>query len=166
MRISLIVAMSENRVIGRNGTLPWRLADDLRRFKQRTMGHHILMGRKTFESIDRLLPGRTSVVISRQKELDAGGALTAASLDEALQRAAHDEEVFVIGGAEVYQLALPRVHRLYVTTVHAHIDGDRWFPEFPEEAWQVVETSHHPADVNNAYDHTFRILDHRPGRDT
>jgi dihydrofolate reductase len=161
MRLSLIVAMSENRVIGREGALPWRLSDDLRRFKNLTMGHHLLMGRKTFESIGRLLPGRTSVVISRQSDLNACGALVAPSLQQAIQRAEHDDEVFVIGGAEIYQQALPRVERLYLTLVHAHIDGDRWFPEFPEDEWNVVETSFHSANDRNAYDHTFRVLDRR-----
>jgi dihydrofolate reductase len=155
--------MSENRVIGREGSLPWRLSDDLRRFKQLTMGHHILMGRKTYESIGRLLPGRISVVISRQIDFDAGSALLAPSLEQAIQRAAHDNEVFVIGGAEIYQQALPLVERLYITLVHAHIDGDRWFPEFSEADWRVVEASFHPANDRNAYDHTFRILDRRKG---
>jgi len=159
MKISLIVAMSENRVIGRGGALPWHLSADLRRFKQITMGHSIIMGRKTFESIGRLLPGRTSIVLSRQSDLDAGGALVAPSLEEALRLAAGDDEAFIIGGEEVYRLALPVADRLYVTAVHAHLDGDRWFPELSENEWRLGRETRHPADEKNGYDYSFRLLE-------
>src|SRR5678816_4428678 len=136
MHLSLIVALDRNRVIGRDGTLPWRLSADLKRFKALTMGHHLIMGRKTFDSLPRLLPGRTSVVVSRSQESlarrasegNAGGDAEklhfAPSLAAAISLAAADSEVFVIGGAQIYELALPRADRLYVTHVEAEVDGD------------------------------------------
>jgi dihydrofolate reductase len=159
MRISLIVAMSENRVIGRQGQLPWRLSADLRRFKRLTMGHHIVMGRKTFESIGCLLPGRTSVVVTRQPDYAAEGAVVASDLKEALARCRDDDEVFIIGGAEIYRLALPHVHRIYLTRVHACIEGDTHFPGFSRDQWQQLETQHYPADEKNQYEHSFEIYD-------
>src|SRR5262252_9100268 len=116
-RLSLIVAMAGNRVIGRDGQLPWRLPADQRRFKALTMGHHIIMGRKTWESIGRPLPGRTSVVVTRNAQYAAPGALLAASLPEALALAQHDPEPFVIGGAEIFREALPFSNRVYLTEV-------------------------------------------------
>lgn len=159
MRLSLIVAMSENGVIGRDGDLPWRLSADLKRFKKITMGHHIVMGRKTYESIGRLLPGRTSVILTRQPDLTAEGAVVAHSLDEALEIARDDDEVFVIGGAELYDRALPRVDRIYLTLVNAHVAGDTTFPEFEPSDWKVIEKTSHDADQRNELPHTFTILD-------
>ncbi len=159
MVISLIVAMSDNRVIGRDGDLPWRLSADLRRFKRLTMGHHIIMGRKTFESIGRLLPGRTSIVISRRQDYDAKGAKLARDLNDAIQLAGDDNEVFVIGGAEIYRLALPRVDRIYMTAVHVAIEGDTYFPEFDARQWRLIEDERHAADEKNQYDYNFRIYE-------
>ncbi len=159
MRVSLIVAMAENGVIGRRGDLPWRLSADLRRFKRLTMGHHIVMGRRTFESIGRLLPGRTSIVISRQADYDPGAALLAGTLDEALDMAAGDEEVFVIGGAEIYRLVLPRVRRMYVTAVHADLEGDTTFPVYDPRDWRLIEDERHAADEKNQFDYSFRVYD-------
>ena len=159
MRLALIVAMSENGVIGRDGELPWRLSADLKRFKSLTMGHHIVMGRKTFESIGRPLPGRTSVVLTRQPDFAADGAVTVNSLDEALRVAADDDEVFVIGGAELYGQALPRVDRLYLTLVNATVTGDATFPEFEPGDWKVIEKSSHATDKRNEFPSTFMILD-------
>lgn len=159
MRVSLIVAMSENRVIGRDGQLPWHLSADLRRFKRLTMGHHIIMGRRTFESIGRLLPGRITVVVTHQPDYDAGEALIAHSIDEALRLAANDDEAFVIGGGQVYGQALPTVDRIYLTRVHAEIHGDAVFPEWQFDAWQVVEQSRHSADEQNEYEHSFLVYD-------
>lgn len=159
MKISLIVAMSENRVIGRDGDLPWHLSADLRRFKQLTMGHHIIMGRKTFESIGRLLPGRTTVVVTRQADYDVGGALVAGDLETAMQQAASDDEAFIVGGAEIYSLALPHVERLYVTRVHTEVRGDTLFPELETSRWQLVEQDRHPRDEKNDYDYSFCVYD-------
>jgi len=160
MKLSLIVAMSDNRVIGREGGLPWHLSADLRRFKRLTMGHYLLMGRKTFESIGRPLPGRTSVVITRQSDYQVPeGVLLARSLDEALQMVRNEDEVFVIGGGEIYEQTLPLAGRLYVTHVHAVVDGDTYFPPFDQDAWQVVEQSRHEPDEKNAYPYSFITLE-------
>lgn len=159
MRLSLIVAMAENGVIGRDGDLPWRLSADLKRFKKLTMGHHIVMGRKTFESIGRLLPGRTSVVLTKQSAFEAAGAEVVHDLDEAVQVAGDDAEAFIIGGAEIYEVALPRVDRLYLTIVNADVAGDANFPEFEPSDWQVVEKTSHESDERNEFSHTFMILD-------
>jgi dihydrofolate reductase len=159
MRCSLIVAMSENRVIGRRGGLPWHLSADLRRFKRLTMGHHILMGRKTFESIGRPLPGRTSIVISRQAGYQPEGALLANSIDAAKQLAGDDDELFFIGGGEIYRQVLPAVDRIYMTLVHAEVEGDTFFPPLSMAQWRVTEETRHPADEKNPYDLTFLVYD-------
>lgn len=125
---SLIVAMARNGVIGRDNTMPWHLPSELARFKRITMGHHIVMGRKTFESIGRLLPGRTSVIVTRNPGYSVEGALIANSLPEALDRCAGDSEPFVIGGAQLFAEALPGVRRIYLTTIDADIDGDVKMP--------------------------------------
>ncbi len=161
MRISLIVAMSENRVIGSHGGLPWRLSADLKRFKRLTMGHHIIMGRKTYESIGRLLPGRTSVIITRQAGYEVPGAIVAHSFDEALELAADDSEVFIVGGAEIYRQALPRADRVYLTRVHATVDGDTSFADFKETDWSMTGEESHPADDQNEYRHTFCVYDRK-----
>jgi dihydrofolate reductase len=153
--LSLIVAMSENRVIGRNGGLPWRLAADLRRFRRLTMGHPLLMGRKTFESIGRVLPGRTSVVITRQDDYTTAGAVVAHSLEQARLLTSDDDQVFVIGGAEIYRLALPVADRICLTLIHAQVAGDTFFPELSPGDWQLTETIRHPRDEQNEYDHSF-----------
>lgn len=140
MSFNLISAVARNRVIGIHNTLPWRLPEDLQHFKRLTLGHHIVMGRKTFESLGRPLPGRTSVVISR----DAGyavpeGCLLATSLPAALALCGDDPEVFCIGGAQLYAQALPLVDRLYLTEIEADYMGDAWFPEFDRSVWQEIE---------------------------
>ena len=161
MRYSLIVAMSENQVIGRDGGLPWRLSADLRRFKRLTMGHHIVMGRKTYGSIGRPLPGRTSVVISRDPNYAPDGVLVARSIDQAKRLASEDTEAFFIGGGEIYRQVLPEVDRIYVTLVHAEIDGDTLFPELDLTAWDLVESTRAAADDKNEYDHSFLIYDRK-----
>ncbi len=133
---SLISAVARNRVIGIHNTLPWQLPEDLQHFKRLTLGHHILMGRKTFESLGRPLPGRTSVVISR----DAGyalpeGCLLAGSIAEALNLCGDETEVFCIGGAQLYAQVLPQANRLYLTEIDADFEGDAWFPVFDRTAW-------------------------------
>lgn len=159
MRVSLIVAMSENRVIGSGGQLPWHLSADLRRFKRLTMGHHLLMGRRTFESIGRALPGRVSIVLSRQPGLAIPAVVCSPSLEHALQVAADEEELFVIGGGNVYRQMLPQADRLYVTQVHARVSGDVTFPQLSEGEWVLREQSpRHAADDRN--DHSYSFLEY------
>ena len=158
MIVSLIVAMSENRVIGRAGGLPWRLSDDLRRFKRLTTGHTIIMGRRTFASIGRPLPDRTSIVITRQADWQANGTIVVHSLDEALGHAGDADEAFIIGGGEIFKQALPRADRLYLTIVHAELRGDVSFPEIDESAWQCIHEEHHESNERNEYAYTFRDL--------
>lgn len=162
MQLSIIVAVAENGVIGREGTLPWHLSADLQRFKRLTMGHPILMGRRTWESIGRPLPGRTSIVITRQRDYQPGhaGVLVAANLDEALthaRRVSKEIDVaFIIGGARIYEMSLPRADRLLMTVVHAAVDGDVRFPHVDWSAWRLESEESHPADANNDYRHTFQ----------
>lgn len=158
MRLSLIVAISENNVIGHKGGLPWHLSADLKRFKRLTMGHHLVMGRKTFDSIGRLLPGRTTVILTRNADYRVEGAVAAADLESALTQIC-DDEAFVIGGREIYRLALPRVERMYVTAVHATLKGDTFFPEVRWTDWTVVEDERFAADEKNDYDYSFRVFE-------
>jgi len=144
-RISLIVAVARNGVIGKDGKLPWHLPEDLKRFKALTMGHHLIMGRKTWESIGRPLPGRTSVVVTRQSNYSAPGALVTHSLAAAIEACQGDDEIFVIGGAETYREALPRADRVYLTEVLADYAGDTWFPELGGE-WHEVSREPHRGD--------------------
>ena len=157
MRLSLIVAMAEDRVIGRAGDLPWRLSADLRRFKRLTMNHHVVMGRKTYESIGRPLPGRRMIVITRRPDYAAPEVEVAAGLDAALSACAGDDEAFIIGGAEIYRQALPLVDRIYLTLVHAAVDGDVQFPAVDWSAWRLAEDARHAADDKNHYDYSFQV---------
>ncbi|MGB3073045.1 MAG: dihydrofolate reductase [Candidatus Moraniibacteriota bacterium] len=140
--LSIIAAISENRVIGNAGKIPWHLKDDWRRFKERTLGHVIIMGRKTYESIGRPLPGRTNIVITRDTGREIPGCVVVGSLAEALERARaiETEEVFICGGGQIYAEALSQADRLYLTVVHAIMDGDAFFPEYAEEFGKVVES--------------------------
>jgi dihydrofolate reductase len=159
-RASLIVAMTRSGVIGRGGTLPWKLPADLARFKSLTMGHHLLMGRKTFESLGRVLPGRTSVVITRQRDYQPPpGVLVASSLDTALEIAAADPEPFVIGGGEIFREALPRARRIHVTWVEADVAGDTFFPPWDPADWSLRESTPHAADHRNEYPTTFAVYE-------
>jgi len=150
-RLSIIVAMSRNRVIGANGAIPWHLPEELKRFKSVTMGHHIVMGRKTWESIGRPLPGRTTVIVSRQRGYSAPGAKIAHSLDAAVAACGDDSEIFVIGGAELYAQALPRANRLYLTTVDAEIPGDTAMPAFDAGDWREVSSMSFATDERHRY---------------
>ena len=160
MTLSMIVAVSQNRVIGLAGDLPWHLSSDLRRFKRLTTGHTIIMGRKTFESIGRLLPGRRTIVVTRQTDWTFPGAVVTHGLDQAIQAAedAGETEAFVAGGAEIYALALPRVQRIYRTRVHATVSGDVLLPTLSEQAWSVVESQTHSASDRDDHDSTFELL--------
>ncbi len=165
--ISIVVAVAENGVIGASGDLPWRLPDDLRRFKQLTMGHALVMGRKTHESIGRPLPGRISVVLTTQSKYDAGhdDVLVASSLSEALALVTgtemNQQEVFVVGGAKVYRLALPRATRLYRTLVHAKPPGDVTFPEVDLNDWSLSESTEFAADDKNEFACTLQVWQRR-----
>jgi dihydrofolate reductase len=158
MIVSLIVAVSDNGVIGRSGQLPWHLSRDLRRFKRRTLGHHILMGRRTYESIGRPLPGRQGIVITRDPQFQAEGYLVVQSLPEALQCTGDDDEVFVVGGRQIYELALSQAQRLYWTQVHAQVDGDILFPDIDWLQWQLLEEEAFAADDRNEHPCTFRVF--------
>lgn len=161
MRISLIAAVSSNGVIGADGGLPWHLPDDFRYFKQVTMGCPIIMGRRTRESIGRPLPGRRNIVLTRRKDYRADGAIVAGSPDEALAAAGDAEEVFVIGGGEIYALFLDRASRIHLTRVDARVDGDTRFPEIDADDWQLTFAEAHPADERHAHAFEFRVYDRR-----
>ena len=141
--ISLIAAVARNHVIGLNNTLPWHLSEDLKRFRALTKGHHIIMGRKTYESINRLLPGRTTVIVTRNPDYHVPGALVSASLPRAIALCNRDAEVFLIGGAELYREALQLADRLYITAIDAEYEGDAFFPEFDQAAWQEIAREQH-----------------------
>jgi dihydrofolate reductase len=159
--ISLIAAMAQNGTIGRDNGLPWRLADDLKRFKTLTMGKPLLMGRKTYESVGRPLPGRTNIVLTRDRDWRADGVVVVRSLGQALSFARDAEELIAIGGAEIYRLLMPFARRLYLTLVHAEIPGDTFFPDFDSTQWADVECHSHPADERNAYAFTFVTLERK-----
>lgn len=156
MTLSIIVAMAENRVIGRVGSLPWHLPDDLKRFKTLTIGHHLIMGRKTWDSIGRPLPGRTSIVLTRNPAFQVAGVTTAADMHSALAAAGPDSEVFVIGGAEVYAQALPLAQRIFLTLVHESVEGDTVFPPLDPRDWALRNEEHHAADERHAHAFTFQ----------
>ena len=134
--ISIIVATANNGVIGVNNTLPWHLPEDLKRFRALTTGHHIVMGRKTYESLGRLLPNRTTVIVTRNAHYQVAGALIASSLNDAIKKCGNDEEIFLIGGAELYQDALKVANKLYITEIDLSIEGDAFFPKFDMTQWQ------------------------------
>ena len=160
--VSLIAAMSDNRVIGDRGKLPWRLPADLKYFKQTTRDHTIIMGRKTWESIGcKPLPHRRNIVVTRRGDYTVTGGERAASVDEALAMSAGDGEVFVVGGGEIYRLALPRAQRIYMTQVHSVFEGDATFPIFDEKNWSVISRTDHPADGTNPYPFSFVIYENR-----
>ena len=158
-KLSIIVAMAKNRVIGADNKIPWKLSADLKRFKEITMGHHLIMGRRTWESIGRPLPGRTTVIVTHQENYRADGARVARSLDAAIAACAGDDEIFVIGGAQIFGEALPRADRIYLTLVDAEIKGDTYMPEFDLAAWRLHHSETCATDAQNQYDSLFAIYD-------
>jgi dihydrofolate reductase len=160
-RISIIVATDERGAIGRDGQLPWRLPDDLRRFKALTLGKPVIMGRRTWDSIGRPLPGRHNIVISRQASLPAPGATVVGSWDEALAATNVVDEVCVIGGAEIYRLALPVAHVIHLTEVHATVAADTFFPAIDPALWEEVGRLDHAADDRHAFAYSFIDLHRR-----
>lgn len=157
-KLSIIAAFGENRVIGSQGRIPWHLPADFKRFKELTMGHPIIVGRKTFESIGKPLAGRTNIVITTQNDFGAEGCLVAHSLEDALRLAESAEgasEVFVIGGERIYKLALPKAQTMYLTKVHGVFGGDAFFPNFNEGEWRLADSEFHKRDEKNPFDFTF-----------
>lgn len=156
-KLSMIVAASENGVIGVAGDLPWRLSADLKRFKKLTMGHHIIMGRKTYESIGRCLPGRTTVIVTRQSDYLVEGAKVVTSVEAALNVAQSDDCPFVTGGAEIYALLLPHVTEIQLTRVHVEIKGDTFLPGIQWSSWECVESVRHEPDDKNDFAYSFEV---------
>ena len=158
MKLSLIAALATNNVIGRNNQVPWCIPTDLRRFKNLTMGHHLIMGRRTYDSVGRPLPGRTNVVITRRTDWTAEGVTVVHSLEDAVRVAAQagETEAFIAGGAEIYELAIHRADRMHLTRVHAEVEGDTVFPEFDDVSeWKLVDAEHCDADEKNEYPFSF-----------
>ncbi len=160
MLVSLIVAMDEDRGIGKGGKLPWHLSSDLKRFKQLTMGHFLIQGRKTYATIGRPLPGRRMVIVTRDPAYQAPGCQVVHSLDEALKlaEAAGESEAFIGGGGEIFAQALPLADRLYLTRVHAHLDCEVFFPPFEMGDWKIAEREFYPADEQNEHPFTYQLL--------
>jgi len=159
--ITLVVAVADNGVIGRDNALPWHLPEDLKRFKKLTMGKPIVMGRKTFESIGKPLPGRQNIVVTRDAGYQRDGITVVHSVDESLRAASDAAEIMVIGGADLFRLFLPRAGRLHLTRVHADIEGDVRMPIIDERDWIRVESERHELDDRHAHAYTFEIWEKR-----
>ena len=153
--LSIIVAMAKNRTIGINNTLPWRIPEDLKHFKALTMGHHMIMGRKTFESIGKPLPGRTTVVVSRDRSLKIDGCVVAHSLQEAVAACANDPQIFMVGGADIYAQALGLADKLYITEIQQDVAGDAWFPEFDRSEWLEMLREKHRQETPEPLEYHF-----------
>lgn len=158
MIISIVVAIAENNAIGKNNLLLWHLPADLKHFKQVTTGHTIVMGRKTYDSIGKPLPNRRNIVVTRQKELQIPGAEVSGSLEEALALCAAEEEVFIIGGAEIYRSAMAATNRIYLTRVHQSYEADAFFPEIDLNLWEEADIEKHLPDEKNHVAYTFSTL--------
>lgn len=163
--IALVVAIAENRVIGKDNQLLWHLPNDLKHFKHLTLGHPMIMGRKTFEAIGKPLSGRTSIIVSRQPDYQAPeGCLVVSSIEEALKEGlALDEQVMVVGGGAIYAQALPFAETVYLTLVHESFEGDVLFPDLEADAWEVTEQEEHPTDERHAYPFTFFTFRRKAG---
>jgi len=157
--LAMIVAASTNNVIGVDGDLPWHISADLKRFKKLTMGHHLIMGRKTFESIGRCLPGRTTVIITRQPDFTFEGAKIANSIESAIELAGDDPSPFIIGGAEIYAIAMPHVSKIYLTRVHQEVAGDTFLPEIDWNQWELTKS--HQSEPNTPATPDFTFEDYR-----
>ncbi|PPC93479.1 MAG: diacylglycerol kinase [Methylotenera sp.] len=149
--VSLIVAVANHQVIGFNNTLPWHLPEDLKRFRALTTGHHIIMGRKTYQSLNRLLPDRTTVIVTRNPDYHVEGALIAHSLEAAIAQCQQDSELFIIGGAELYKEALQVADKLYITQIELEVTGDAYFPTYDQDAWHRVAYEPHIAASGLAF---------------
>jgi dihydrofolate reductase len=166
MIVSAIAAMARNRAIGYQNRIPWYLPADLKYFKRTTMNHHIIMGRKSFQSIGKPLPKRTNIVITRDPFFVASNVLIARSVEEALEMAFDngEEEAFIIGGGQIYEQSLPYWDRLYLTVVDIEVKGDVYFPAIEEDEWKLVSEEKHRADQNNEFDYAFRVYERREKR--
>jgi len=163
MILSLLVAASQNNVIGKNNQLPWHLPNDLKYFKNLTWGMPILMGRKTFDSIGKPLPGRKSIVITRNNDWRHEGVEVVHSIEEAIKKAESFgvKEIFVIGGAEIFKTSLQDADKIYLTRIHQEFDGDVYFPDVTKDEWQLTSERFCTADEKNAYDHTYQVWDRK-----
>jgi dihydrofolate reductase len=161
MKLSLIVAVAQNNVIGHNNQLIWHLPNDLKQFKRLTTGHCIIMGRKTFDSIGKPLPNRTSIIISRNPDFQIDNCLTVSSLNEAIKKAKElgETEAFIIGGAEIYRLSLSLVDKIYLTEVHHTFEGDTFFPEIDKNSWQETHREDFETDEKHLYKYSFVEMD-------
>jgi len=158
--VSIIVATARGGVIGKTGGIPWYLPADLAHFKKLTMGHPIIMGRLTHESIGRALPGRKNIIVSRNKAYRTEGCSTVPSLHEAIKAAGADEQIFIIGGESIYRQALPQTQRIYLTRINADIAGDKFF-KFNRSQWRQVSSEEHQPDDKNSYAYEFAVLERR-----
>jgi dihydrofolate reductase len=161
MRVSLIAAMAENRVIGVDNRLPWHLPEDLKHFRRLTTGHTVIMGRKNYESIGKPLPQRRNIVVSRRPDFQATGCTVVHSIEEAMTVAGDEPEVFVIGGAEIYRQTMARADRLFLTLVHANVDGDTFFPELENGHWQETARERHEPDDRHRFAYSFITYERR-----
>lgn len=157
--LSMVVAHAHNRIIGKDNDMPWHLPADLAYFKKTTLGKPVVMGRKTYESIGRPLPGRQNIVISRDENYQAEGITSVTSVEQALEAAGDVDEIMVIGGGAIYKHCLPAAHRLYITHIDGDIEGDTQFPEYSLEHWQKVSSEIRTADEKNAYDLDFAVYE-------
>ncbi len=161
MPISIIAAVARNGVIGKNNQMPWYLPNDLKYFKNTTLGHHVIMGRKNYEAEGKPLPKRENIIVTRQAGYQAVGCAVVHSLEEALKLARHDPEPFIIGGGNIYRQALPIADKLYLTRIEADIEGDVYFPKVGYEEWKLVWSENHQADERNKYEHEFQVYERK-----
>jgi len=159
--LSIIVAVAENNVIGKDNDLIWKLPRDMKHFKETTTGHYIIMGRKTYESNGRPLPNRINVIITRDKNFKAEGCVVVHSLKDAIEEAKNDSEAFIIGGGVIYELAMPFADRIYLTIIHHKFEGDTYFPEINMDEWIEVEKRDFEPDEKNKYPFTILTLDRK-----
>jgi dihydrofolate reductase len=161
VKLAIIVATDEQGLIGKDNDLPWKLSADLQYFRKVTMGKPIIMGRNTHDSIGRALPGRKNIVVTSNSQFIAEGCTVVCSIEQAVTECEDAEEVMVMGGASLYKQFLPHAHRLYLTQVHASLEGDTWFPDWQRSEWQQVSREDHVADDKNDYDYSFIVFDRR-----
>ncbi|GAA0763807.1 dihydrofolate reductase [Psychroflexus lacisalsi] len=155
MKVTIIAAAAENNALGRNNDLIWHLPDDFKRFKAITSHHHIIMGRKTFESFPKLLPNRKHIIITRQKDYEKEGAIVVHNLEDALKNCSGEDEVFIIGGGEIYKQALPYADKIELTRVHDTFEADAFFPEIEESVWELKSSEYHEKDERHKIDFTY-----------
>lgn len=156
--IIMIAAAAENNALGKDNEMVWHLPDDFKRFKQLTTGHHIIMGRKTFESFPKLLPNRTHIIITRQKDYNPEDCIVVDNMKDAIEKAPKDEDVFIIGGGETYNLGLPFADKIELTKVHSAFEADAFFPEIDPTEWELTNEEFHPKDEKHNFDFTFQTF--------